>query len=91
MTQNQNTFVEAIRQGYEFKGSSIVLGGAILHGEAVEGLQVKAPLKMLNRHGLIAGATGSGKTKTLQGLAERLSDNGVAVLMMDVYRDWETQ
>ncbi len=87
MTQNQNAFTEAIHQGYEFKGSSIVLGGAILHGEAVEGLQVKAPLKMLNRHGLIAGATGSGKTKTLQGLAERLSDNGVAVLMMDVKGD----
>ncbi len=85
---NQQTrFSEAIKQGYTFKGPSIVLGGAVFQGEAIEGLQVQAPLKMLNRHGLIAGATGSGKTKTLQVLAERLSDQGVAVLMMDIKGD----
>lgn len=64
-----------------------MLGGAMLDGAAVPGLQVKVPLKTLNRHGLIAGATGTGKTKTLQGFAEKLSDNGVSVLMMDIKGD----
>ncbi len=85
--QTKDQFIEAIQKGYQFKGASIILGGAMFEGEAISGLQVHAPLKMLNRHGLIAGATGSGKTKTLQGLAESLSDNGVAVLMMDIKGD----
>lgn len=80
-------FIDLISAGYQLKGAGIVLGGAVLDGEAIQGLQIHAPLKMLNRHGLIAGATGSGKTKTLQGLAESLSDNGVAVLMMDIKGD----
>lgn len=63
------------------------MGGAILDGEPVEGLQVKAPLSMFNRHGLISGATGTGKTKTLQGIAEGLSNAGVPVLVMDVKGD----
>lgn len=86
MSQKEK-FTEAIKNGYGFKGSSIVLGGVIFENEAVPDLQVRAPLKMLNRHGLIAGATGTGKTKTLQVIAERLSDVGVAVLMMDVKGD----
>ena len=81
------TFKAAIESGYTFKGASFVLGGAILDGAAVPNLQVKVPLKTLNRHGLIAGATGTGKTKTLQGFAEKLSDNGVSVLMMDIKGD----
>lgn len=80
-------FNQALEAGYTFKGSSFVLGGAILDGKAVPNLQVKVPLKTLNRHGLIAGATGTGKTKTLQGFAEKLSDNGVSVLMMDIKGD----
>lgn len=80
-------FIQAIEKGYGFKGSSIVLGGVIYENEAITNLQVRAPLKMLNRHGLIAGATGTGKTKTLQVMAERLSDAGVAVLMMDIKGD----
>jgi DNA helicase HerA-like ATPase len=83
----QEAFVNAIETGYAFKGSSFVLGGAMLEGAAVPNLQVKVPLKTLNRHGLIAGATGTGKTKTLQGFAEKLSDNGVSVLMMDIKGD----
>jgi uncharacterized protein len=87
MKTKHEQFIETIEKAYTFKGDSIVLGGAILDGEAIENLQVKAPLKMFNRHGLIAGATGTGKTKTLQGLAESLSDSGISVLMMDIKGD----
>lgn len=84
---NRETFISEIQQGYTFKGDSIVLGGAMLEGQHIEGLQVKIPLKTINRHGLIAGATGTGKTKSLQKLAEQLSANGVGVLVMDIKGD----
>lgn len=80
-------FKTEIGTGYTFKGDSIILGGGILNGEAVEGVQIKSPLKMMNRHGLIAGATGTGKTKTMQGIAESLSAKGVPCLLMDVKGD----
>lgn len=80
-------FTETLNAGYTFKGDSIVLGGAMLNGEAVPGVMVKAPLKTFNRHGLIAGATGTGKTKTLQLIAEQLSGKGVSVLVMDIKGD----
>jgi DNA helicase HerA-like ATPase len=80
-------FTSEIEKAYTFKGESMILGGAILDGEPVSGLQVKAPLSMFNRHGLISGATGTGKTKTLQGIAEGLSNAGVPVLLMDVKGD----
>jgi DNA helicase HerA-like ATPase len=83
-----NKFKEAIAAGYECKGDYIVLGAAMLDGRAVEGLQVKAPLKTFNRHGLIAGATGTGKTKTLQVISEQLSSKGVPVLVMDIKGDF---
>ncbi|HYH54959.1 MAG TPA: helicase HerA-like domain-containing protein, partial [Anseongella sp.] len=66
-------FRDGIEKGYSFKGESILLGAPVLEGEAVEGIQVKAPLSTFNRHGLVAGATGTGKTKTLQGICEKLS------------------
>ena len=80
-------FIQDINKGYTFKGSSITLGGAMLDKEAQTNSLVKIPLKMMNRHGLIAGATGSGKTKTLQILAEQLSANSVPVLLMDIKGD----
>ncbi|MDV6168848.1 helicase HerA-like domain-containing protein [Flavobacterium sp. DG1-102-2] len=80
-------FLETITNGYQPKGSFITLGTAMLDGEPVEGAYIKIPLKTMNRHGLIAGATGTGKTKTLQVLAEQLSENGVPVLMMDIKGD----
>jgi hypothetical protein len=80
-------FKEAIDAGYATKGDYIVLGGAMLNGEGVPDTLVKAPLKTFNRHGLIAGATGTGKTKTLQVIGEQLSKKGVSVLMMDVKGD----
>jgi hypothetical protein len=80
-------FIEEINAGYTFKGNAIVLGGAMLDREAITNCLVKIPLKTMNRHGLIAGATGSGKTKTLQILAEQLSANSVPSLLMDIKGD----
>lgn len=81
-------FTEQINLGYQSKGESILLGGAILEGETLENAHVKIPLKTLNRHGLIAGATGTGKTKTIQVLSEQLSSFGIPVLMMDIKGDF---
>ena len=81
-------FIQQITDGYSSKGESITLGGAILEGEALADAHVKIPLKTLNRHGLIAGATGTGKTKTIQVLSEQLSSFGIPVLMMDIKGDF---
>ena len=81
-------FIQQITTGYSTKGDSITLGGAILEGEALPDAHVKIPLKTLNRHGLIAGATGTGKTKTIQVLSEQLSSFGIPVLMMDIKGDF---
>lgn len=80
-------FQAAITAGNTFKGDSILLGGALYHGEVPADCQVRVPLRTMNRHGLICGATGSGKTKTLQILAEQLSLKGVPSLLMDVKGD----
>ncbi len=83
----KDQFQEVLTKGYTFKAGSIDLGGAMIEKECMTGTLVKIPLKTMNRHGLIAGATGSGKTKTLQILAEQLSANSVPVLLMDVKGD----
>lgn len=80
-------FLETIKTGYTFKGECFKIGGAMLDGAVVPGADVLIPLKTMNRHGLIAGATGTGKTKTLQMLAEGLSDASVPVLLMDIKGD----
>jgi uncharacterized protein len=80
-------FVEAIKGGYTFKGESAKIGVGILDGEVVTGADIMLPLKTMNRHGLIAGATGTGKTKTLQVMSECLSDASVPVLLMDIKGD----
>ncbi len=80
-------FADTIRQGYTFKGDSIVLGGAMLDLQSVPDCLIRVPLKTLNRHGLIAGATGTGKTKSLQVLAEALSWKGVPSLLLDIKGD----
>ncbi|MFN4007256.1 MAG: helicase HerA-like domain-containing protein [Chitinophagaceae bacterium] len=82
-----NNFIDEIREGYLFKGEQALLGIGMLNGTPLQEAKVHIPLKTLNRHGLIAGATGTGKTKTLQVLAEILSDNSVSVLMMDIKGD----
>ncbi len=81
-------FSKYINDGYTSKGESIILGGAILNGEPIADTFVKVPLKTLNRHGLVAGATGTGKTKTIQVLSEQLSSFGIPVLMMDIKGDF---
>ncbi len=81
------SFEQIIQEAYTFKGESFLLGGAVLDGKAIAGSNVNIPLKTMNRHGLIAGATGTGKTKTLQHLAEGLSDACVPVMMMDIKGD----
>nr|WP_294937267.1 helicase HerA-like domain-containing protein [uncultured Flavobacterium sp.] len=83
-----SNFSEIINAGYNCSGDNIILGGAILNGEAIADTQIKIPLKTINRHGLIAGATGTGKTKTIQVLSEQLSQNGIPVLMMDIKGDF---
>lgn len=80
-------FLETIQNGYTFEGSTLTFGGAMLGEETFSGTLVNAPLSTFNRHGLIAGATGTGKTKTLQVMAEQLSKQGVPVLLMDVKGD----
>lgn len=83
----QDSFIQHIQKGYQTKGDYIYLGAAMLNGEPNSSASVKIPLKTLNRHGLIAGATGTGKTKTLQILAENLSQKGVPVVLMDMKGD----
>lgn len=84
---NKEKFFEHIAQGYAMKGDYITMGAGMLDGETITDAHIKIPLKMMNRHGLIAGATGTGKTKTLQVLAENLSDKGIPVLLMDLKGD----
>jgi hypothetical protein len=84
---NMDSFKQMMEAGYACQGGFLAMGSAMLDGEGVPGLLVKIPLKTLNRHGLIAGATGTGKTKTLQIMAEQLSENGIPVLVMDVKGD----
>lgn len=84
---NQDALKSAVQAGYTFKGNSIVIGAAVAEGNVLSDALVRIPLRTMNRHGLIAGATGTGKTKTLQGLAEALSANGVATLLMDIKGD----
>ena len=80
-------FLQKINASYQFKGDSILLGSAIIGDDYETNVQVKLPFKTLNRHGLIAGATGTGKTKSLQVFAESLSNAGVPVLVMDIKGD----
>ncbi len=80
-------FFDHIKGGYACKGDYIVLGGAMLDGAAIADAHIQIPLKTLNRHGLIAGATGTGKTKTLQVITEQLSLKGIPSLVMDVKGD----
>ncbi|CAN5319843.1 DUF853 family protein [soil metagenome] len=82
----RSTIVETIKAGYTFEGSAIEIG-VLVDGEAVPDAPVRIPTAMFNRHGLVAGATGTGKTKTLQVLAEQLAIQGVPVFAADIKGD----
>src|SRR5687767_12784607 len=79
--------VDAARKAYASTGNAITLGAVLHEGECHPEPIVQIPLAMLNRHGLIAGATGTGKTRTLQLVAEQLSRAGVPVFLSDVKGD----
>ena len=78
---------ETIAAGYAFTGPALDLGALLWDGTCLPDAQIRIPLPMLNRHGLVAGATGTGKTKTLQLIAEQLSAQGVPVFLADVKGD----
>jgi DNA helicase HerA-like ATPase len=81
------TQIDEIRAGYAFDGGVLKLGAAVVDGQAHADAPVQIPLSVLNRHGLVAGATGTGKTKTLQLMAEQLADQGVPVFLADMKGD----
>lgn len=79
--------VQAVAPGYAFQGAALELGGLMLDASTLTDTHIRIPLGMLNRHGLVAGATGTGKTKTLQLMAEQLSAAGVPVFAADIKGD----
>ncbi len=80
-------FLASVNNGYTFKSESVQIGIGMLDGKAVPGAAINLPLKTMNRHGLIAGATGTGKTKTLQMISEALSNASVPVFLVDIKGD----
>src|SRR5690349_24507429 len=86
-TESTGTPAQQIAAGYAVEGQALELGTVVVDGTVDPGAQVRIPLATINRHGLIAGATGTGKTKTLQVIAEQLSAAGVPVVMADVKGD----
>ena len=79
--------VDAIQAGYTFSKPALELGALVVDDKAETRAPIRIPLSLLNRHGLVAGATGTGKTKTLQVMAEQLADQGVPVFLADIKGD----
>ncbi|MFN2503352.1 MAG: helicase HerA-like domain-containing protein [Acidimicrobiales bacterium] len=86
-TTSAEDFPTRINQAYATDGQAVELGRAVLEGATYPEASVRVPVSMCNRHGLIAGATGTGKTKTLQLMTEQLSALGVPVFVSDVKGD----
>lgn len=84
---NRESFIDVMKNGYTFKGEKMKIGAGILDGEVIPEAEIFLPLATLNRHGLIAGATGGGKTKSFQLIAEGLSDASIPSLLMDIKGD----
>jgi uncharacterized protein len=87
MTSRGTVDVDEIAGAYAFDGPLIELGALVVDGKAHSKGRIRLPLSMMNRHGLVAGATGTGKTKTLQPMAEQLSTAGVPVFLADIKGD----
>jgi uncharacterized protein len=91
VTQNSaehpSSVLDEIRAGYAFDGPSLEFGAGVVDGTAHPDATVRIPLSAMNRHGLVAGATGTGKTKTLQLMAEQLCEQGVPVFLADIKGD----
>ena len=87
LMHDKDVFYTYITKRNTTKGDYIPIGAAMVDVETVKGAHVKTLLKTMNRHGLIAGATGTGKTKSLQVLAQNLSGKGIPVLLMDIKGD----
>ena len=83
----KDDFVSTIQAGYSYKGDAVLLGSAMRDGQVFAEAPIRLPLRTMNRHGLISGATGTGKTKTLQMISEQLSEAGVPTLLMDIKGD----
>src|ERR1700689_783279 len=86
-TESTANPAQQIAAGYAVEGQALELGAVVIDGKTDPTAQIRIPLATVNRHGLVAGATGTGKTKTLQVIAEQLSAAGVPVLMADVKGD----
>ena len=86
-TESTATPAQQIAAGYAVEGQALELGTVVVGGVADPTAQIRIPLATVNRHGLVAGATGTGKTKSLQVIAEQLSAAGVPVMMADVKGD----
>ena len=87
MSDSAADIVAKVKAGYAFTAPSLELGALVTDNTSHPDVGVRIPLEMLNRHGLVAGATGTGKTKTLQLMAEQLSAAGVPVFLADVKGD----
>src|SRR6188508_40297 len=84
---SKEQFIAAITKSYTINGAAIYLGAGVLQGQIIADAKVNLSLHMMTRHGLVTGATGSGKTRTLQLIAEQLSAAGVSVFMPDIKGD----
>lgn len=86
--EDRTKFITELKERYSPKGEYITIGKGMYDGEVIPEVDVTIPLKTINRHGLIAGATGTGKTKTVQVFVEQLSKAGTPSLVLDIKGDF---
>lgn len=87
LDNEEAAWVDEVAAGYRVSGEAIELGALLTSKGAASKARIRLPLAMMNRHGLITGATGTGKTRTLQLLAERLATAGVSTFVTDIKGD----